>query len=104
MRTVTRKDIARDAAEVTGIGRSEIDIVCRKMFDLISTTLQSGVPVKLSGFATLEIRSRAERPGRNPRTGELFPVSARRTVVLLPGAKPREKLKSSFARARLGQS
>lgn len=97
MKTVTRKDIAFHAAEMTGIGRRDVDIVSRRMFELIGATLQNAVQVKLSGFATFEIRSRAERPGRNPRTMESFPVSARRTVVLLPGAKLREKLDSPSA-------
>lgn len=91
-KTVTRKDIVYNAAEVTGIGRKDVDIVSRRMFELIGATLQNAAQVKLSGFATFEIRSRAERSGRNPRTGELFPVSARHTVVLLPSFKLTEKL------------
>lgn len=92
MKTVTRKDVAFHAAAMTGIGRKDVDIVSRRMFELIGATLQNAAQVKLSGFATFEIRSRAERPGRNPRTGELFPVSARHTVVLMPSSKLTEKL------------
>ena len=41
--------------------------------------------MKLSGFGNFELRNKASRPGRNPKTGESIPVSARRVVAFKPG-------------------
>ena len=43
--------------------------------------------MKLSGFGNFELRNKASRPGRNPKTGESIPVSARRVVAFKPGQK-----------------
>ena len=50
-------------------------------FDLISTSLVEGTDVKISGFGNFQIRTKAPRPGRNPRTGEAIPIEARRVVT-----------------------
>jgi len=50
-------------------------------FDLISTRLVEGTDVKISGFGNFQIRAKAPRPGRNPRTGELIPIQARRVAT-----------------------
>ena len=55
-------------------------------FDEISQALIAGEQVKLSGFGNFELRDKRERPGRNPKTGEEIPISARR-VVTLGGSK-----------------
>ena len=60
-------------------------------------TFHDGMPltgndVKLSGFGNFELRDKASRPGRNPKTGESVPVSARRVVVFKPGQKLRSRV------------
>jgi len=62
------------------------------MFELIGNALMAGETVKLTGFGTLQVRSRAERMGRNPRTGEQYRIDPRHTVVFIPGARLREAL------------
>ena len=69
----------RDAKEM-------VDLV----FEEIRSTLSSGKPVKISGFGNWELRDKGERPGRNPRTGEDIPITARRVVTF----KSSQKLKS----------
>lgn len=54
-------------------------------FEEIRLSLESGGEVKLSGFGNFELRNKASRPGRNPKTGESIPVSARRVVAFKPG-------------------
>ena len=56
-------------------------------FEEIRLSLESGGEVKLSGFGNFELRNKASRPGRNPKTGESIPVSARRVVAFKPGQK-----------------
>lgn len=90
--TLTRAIIASKVAEATGIDRSDVDSVSRRMIELITASLQKGETVKLSGFATLDVRSRAARPGRNPRTGKMYPIEARRTVHLIPSARLQQQI------------
>ncbi len=51
--------------------------------------------MKLSGFGNFELRNKASRPGRNPKTGESIPVSARRVVAFKPGQKLRARVENT---------
>ncbi|WP_436074033.1 HU family DNA-binding protein [Devosia sp. LjRoot3] len=84
--------ISSTISERTGIPRSDIQQVSRRMFEMIGDALQERETVKLANFATLALRSRAERTGRNPRTGESYPIAARHIVSLVAGADLTEKL------------
>ena len=55
--------------------------------DRISRSLEKNVQVKLSGFGNFELKEKKERPGRNPKTGEDVPISARRVVTFHAGQK-----------------
>ncbi|MEG0719047.1 MAG: HU family DNA-binding protein, partial [Comamonas sp.] len=61
-------------------------------FDLIANSLVEGEEVKLSGFGNFQIRTKAPRPGRNPRTGELIPIEARRVVTFHASTKLKEQI------------
>ncbi|NLC09192.1 MAG: integration host factor subunit alpha, partial [Gammaproteobacteria bacterium] len=61
-------------------------------FEEIRTSLESSEPVKISGFGNFELRDKRQRPGRNPKTGEEVPISARRVVTFRPGQKLRERV------------
>lgn len=56
-------------------------------FEEIKCSLEQGEPVKMSGFGKFELRDKADRPGRNPKTGEEVVISARRVVTFRPGKK-----------------
>lgn len=62
------------------------------MFELMAEALMQGETVKLTGFGSLQVRSRAERVGRNPRTGTEHRIAPRHTVVLTPSARLRDAL------------
>ncbi|VEH66887.1 integration host factor subunit alpha [Rodentibacter pneumotropicus] len=64
-------------------------------FEEIRLSLESGCDVKLSGFGNFELRDKASRPGRNPKTGESVPVSARRVVAFKPGQKLRMRVEKT---------
>ncbi len=93
-KTVTRAMLGEQAAEKASVPRADAAEICQRMFDLIGEALMSGESVKLTGFGSLQVRSRAERIGRNPRTGEEHRITPHRTVVLIPSAKLREGLGS----------
>ncbi|PXA98444.1 integration host factor subunit alpha [Nostoc sp. 3335mG] len=90
--TVTRAIITNAASDSTGIAKADVTAIGQRMFELIGDALKAGETVKLTGFGTLQVRSRAERIGRNPRTGTEHRITARHTVVFTPSAKLREAL------------
>ena len=61
--------------------------MCELFFEEISRSLEDNVQVKLSGFGNFELKEKRERPGRNPKTGEDVPISARRVVTFHAGQK-----------------
>jgi integration host factor subunit alpha len=61
-------------------------------FEEIRETLESGDQVKLSGFGNFDLRLKSERPGRNPKTGEDIPISARKVVTFRPGQKLKSRV------------
>jgi len=58
----------------------------------VRETLESGEQVKLSGFGNFDLRQKSERPGRNPKTGEDIPISARKVVTFRPGQKLKSRV------------
>ncbi len=63
-------------------------------FEEIRQALESGEQVKLSGFGNFNLRMKNERPGRNPKTGEEIPISARRVVTFHPGQKLKARVEA----------
>jgi integration host factor subunit alpha len=66
-----------------------------QFFEEIKTALEAGSTVKLSGFGNFDLRNKKERPGRNPRTGEETPISARRVVTFRPGQKLKVRVETN---------
>lgn len=92
--TITRADIGQAASGVTGLNKADVTAIGQRMFELIGDALKDGETVKLTGFGTLQVRSRAERVGRNPRTGTEHRITPRHTVIFTPSAKLREALEN----------
>lgn len=68
-------------------------------FDLIVSQLVKGEDVKISGFGNFQIRTKAPRPGRNPRTGEAIPIEARRVVTFHASQKLKDQIQASAQQA-----
>ncbi len=90
--TVTRAILCARAAEVTGMAQQDVSAISERMFELMGEALMEGKTVKLTGFCSLQVRSRAERVGRNPRTGQEHRIAPHHTVVLVPSGKLRDVL------------
>lgn len=90
--TITRAGLTEVASARTGLGKSDIAAIADSMFALMGAALMAGENVKLTGFGSLQVRARAERIGRNPRTGSEHTISPRHTVVFTPGAQLRKSL------------
>lgn len=84
--------MADHLSETTGLNRRDAKQVVELFFEEISQTLISGQQVKLSGFGNFELRDKRQRPGRNPKTGEEIPISARRVVTFRAGQKFRQRV------------
>ena len=84
MTTITKADLATLLHENLGVNKREAAEIVMAFFEEISTELERGESVKLSGFGVFCLRNKNSRPGRNPKTGEMIPVSARRVVMFHP--------------------
>lgn len=89
MGTLTKADMSEKLADMYGFNKRESKDLVEQFFNEITDVLVSGECVKISGFGNFELRDKASRPGRNPRTGEEVPISARRVVTFKPGQKLR---------------
>lgn len=87
MATLTKADLAKRLVDEIGLTNREAKEIVERVFNCISHALIHGKPVKISGFGNFKLNDKEERPGRNPRTGESVPVSARRVVTFHCGQK-----------------
>lgn len=90
--TITRAMLAEAAARKTELNKTDVAAVGESMFSMMGAALMAGENVKLTAFGSLQVRERAERLGRNPRTGTEHRISPRRTVVFTPSAQLRTAL------------
>ena len=87
MAALTKADLAERLHEELGLNKREVKDIVELFFDEIRIALESGNQVKISGFGNFDLRDKNQRPGRNPKTGEEIPISARRVVTFRPGQK-----------------
>lgn len=90
--TLTKANIAQELSDTFGFNKRESKELVEQFYEEISNVLIAGEQIKLSGFGNFELRDKSSRPGRNPRTGEDVPISARRVVTFKPGQKLRSKI------------
>ena len=84
MLTVTRAHLAEIIHAEVGLSRNECADLLESVLGRLSTTLESGESVKISGFGTFSVRQKGRRVGRNPKTGEEVPILPRRVLVFRP--------------------
>lgn len=89
---LTKADLAEALFEELGLNKREAKEFVDLFFETIRGKLAGGEMVKLSGFGNFDLRDKNRRPGRNPKTGEEIPISARRVVTFRPGQKLRSKV------------
>lgn len=91
---LTKADLTEELFEQLGFNKRESKEFVDLFFEELRSTLEDGDYVKLSGFGNFELRDKNERPGRNPKTGEETPISARRVVSFKPGQKMRARVET----------
>ena len=79
--TLTKAHLAELLFERMGLNKREAKDIVDMFFSEICCVLVQGTEVKLSGFGSFQVRNKPPRPGRNPKTGEVIPIAARRVVT-----------------------
>ncbi len=92
--SLTKADLAATLFDEVGLNKREAKEFVDAWFEAIREALESGDHVKLSGFGNFQLRDKNQRPGRNPKTGEEIPISARRVVTFKPGQKLRARVEA----------
>lgn len=91
---LTKAAIAESLFEELGLNKREAKELVEQFFEEIRDALENGYQVKLSGFGNFDLRDKNERPGRNPKTGEEIPITARRVVTFRPGQKLKARVEA----------
>jgi len=94
MSALTKADLTEKLYQELGLNKREAKEMVEQFFEEIREALESNESVKLSGFGNFDLRDKKERPGRNPKTGEEIPISARRVVTFRPGQKLRARVEA----------
>ena len=84
---LTKAEMAERLFVEVGLNKRESKEFVDAFFDVVRDALVGGDQVKLSGFGNFDLREKNQRPGRNPKTGEEIPITARRVVTFRPGQK-----------------
>jgi integration host factor subunit alpha len=97
-KTLTRADLAEAVVQKVGLPRNESQELVELILNEISSSLAAGQPVKLSSFGSFGIRSKGERIGRNPKTGQEVPITPRRVLVFRPSNIMKQKINTGLTR------
>ncbi len=97
--TLTKAELADFLFEKVGLNKREAKDMVETFFEEIRAALENGDSVKLSGFGNFQLRNKPQRPGRNPKTGEEIPITARRVVTFHAS----QKLKAQVEKANSGK-
>ena len=92
--SLTKADLADALFDEVGLNKREAKEFVDAWFEEIRQALEAGDHVKLSGFGNFQLRDKGQRPGRNPKTGEEIPITARRVVTFKPGQKLRARVEA----------
>jgi integration host factor subunit alpha len=92
--SITKADLCAVLFDQLGVNKREAVDIVEDFFSIISERLVDGEDVRLADFAGFQVRTKAARPGRNPKTGTAVQIAARRVVTFQPGPKLKTKLAS----------
>ena len=93
--TVTKMELANTLFDELGLNKREAKEFVELFFEEVRIALENGENVKFSGFGSFSVRDKPQRPGRNPKTGEEIPVSARRVVTYKASQKIKDRVADS---------
>ncbi len=91
--TLTRADLADMLNRQVGLSRADSAAMVESILGHMTSALLNGDNVKISGFGTFVLRDKAERIGRNPKTGVEVPITPRRVLTFRASQGMRQKVK-----------
>ena len=94
--TLTKADLADLLFEKVGLNKREAKDMVESFFEEVRIALEAGEGVKLSGFGNFQLRDKPQRPGRNPKTGEEIPITARRVVTFHASQKLKAMVEQNY--------
>ena len=89
---MTKKEIVKQISEEIGLTQLKTKEIVQKTFDAIIDTLVTERRIELRNFGVFEVKKRAARKARNPRTGERVDVAEKFVVTFKPGKEMEEKV------------
>lgn len=92
--TVTKNELSEALFDQVGLNKREAKDMIDAFFDHIRQSLEAGTEVKISGFGNFQLRNKSARPGRNPKTGQMIPIAARRVVTFHTSQKLKDVVES----------
>lgn len=95
-KTVTRADLSEAVYQSVGLSRTESAELVERVLDMMCNALAGGESVKLSSFGSFQVRSKNQRIGRNPKTGEEVPILPRQVLVFKPSNVLKSKINKSM--------
>ena len=90
--TLTRAELSESIHQTIGLSRTECQSLVESILDRISDSLVTGDMVKIAGFGTFQVRAKAARTGRNPKTGVEVPIAPRRVLTFRASQKMRDRI------------
>ena len=94
--TLTKAELADLLFDRVGLNKREAKDMVEMFFEEVRAALESGDGVKLSGFGNFQLRDKPQRPGRNPKTGEEIPITARRVVTFHASQKLKAMVEKNY--------
>ncbi|CAJ0991688.1 integration host factor subunit alpha [Pantoea sp. Nvir] len=92
---LTKAEMSEYLVEKLGLSKRDAKALVELFFEEVRRALENGEQVKLSGFGNFDLRDKNQRPGRNPKTGEDIPITARRVVTFRPGQKLKNRVENA---------
>lgn len=93
---LTKAELADLLFGNVGLNKREAKDMVESFYEEVRTALQNGEGVKLSGFGNFQLRAKPQRPGRNPKTGEEIPITARRVVTFHASQKLKALVEKNY--------
>lgn len=91
-RTITRADLCDALMRKTGASRLQVGVFLQALLDELEVAVARGEVVKIARFGNFQVRSKKQRVGRNPKTGQQVPITPRRVVTFRPSQVLRQRI------------
>ena len=91
---MTKAELVEEVAKNSDLSKKDAEVIVQTVVDSIIESLKAGTKVELRGFGSFRLRSRSERKGRNPKTGDQVHVPAKEVPYFKPGKELKELINS----------